>query len=528
MTAGLFLALLATQTSRLHVDVDVRLEPTEQRMYVDVSVFVPAGTAPTRKVPIVLGEQMGEPKVYLNGQEVEAIQTKEEDGYLGKSITRTIEADNTRDNTVRLTYATVKPTGFVYKMGEHASYASGSNTDWYPSLGGRVFSADITVSVPRGQVVKATGHLVKSEDKGDRTIFTFHSPASATLSFAAGPYKVFRDDSGRLPVALYLFKDRDWTTNAVRMMRQVADTLVDWFGPYPFDEMAIVEVDPDAGKVAGFGGASLEGFLLATPGFIEDGPNLAFIGHELGHAWWGHQIKGGSDNPDAMMLTEGMAQFGSLKTVEAIDGPALARKYRTTGYPGYIDNQCAKGALALMATKDYDPPLATMDGKYAHAFADAKGFLVYDQLEQVVGTANLKKAFHEVEKDYAWKRITSKQFFDQISKSSGVDLGWFYDQWFLHGGAPRWDTGWHQDGSSLHFRIDQNGDKVFRFVTQIEAVFDDGTKQRWSVEVKDRNVNLQFQVTKKVTSAVLDPDWRVFHWDPDLAPPPQGTRGTFK
>ena len=313
MTALIIAAMLVQPAAGgLHYDIHVRLNPAERSMRVESVVHVPAGTVKANEIPIALGEEMGEPELTLNGRRVEPTRTTESDGQMGKTISRFVAIDPGRDNEIAATYTTVKSVGFVYKIGEYASYAGGPNTKWYPSTGGRVVSADMTFDVPKGQVVKATGKLVEQMNVGDRTVFKFHSAAAATMTFAAGPYLVFKDDSGDLPVAIYLFKERDWIDDAIQMLREVADTLEEWFGPYPFDEMALVEVEPDAGRVAGFAGASMEGFLLATPYFIDgkgDGPNLAFIGHELGHAWWGHQIKhaGGAGN---YMVSEAMARLG--------------------------------------------------------------------------------------------------------------------------------------------------------------------------------------------------------------------------
>lgn len=518
MLAIVLNTVLTTTAARvMHYDISVFLKPEQQQMTVDSVVLVPSGTLSSPEMPISLGEQMGVPELLLNGEPVEPTRTEEAEGVMGNKVVRYIKVDPKVDNRITARYTTVKATGFVYMIAKGGSFASGSNTDWYPSTGGRVVSSTITVSVPKGEVVKATGRLVKTEETDSRTVYTFDSPAAATLSFVAGPYKVYRDDSGKLPVALYLFKERPFTEKAVQMLRDVADELEEWFGPYPFSEMAIVEVDPIADTVAGFGGAALEGFLLAVPNFIDGdgaGPNLAFIGHELGHSWWGHQVKQAGET-GKYMVTEAMAQFGSLKAVEAIDGPALAVRYRKTGYPGYIPEQSGRGALQTMRG-GYDPPLARLTGRQAHGFSDGKGFQIYHQLEQVIGTEKLKNAFHQLQKEYAWQRINSEKMFELIGESAGVDLAWFYDQWFERPGAPRWDVGWHQEGNTLVVDIDQQGEQPYRFVTELEAVFTDGTKKRWPVDMRQDHLALKFPVAKKVESVWFDPDWDVFHWDPDL------------
>lgn len=512
IAAFAFAALFSLGLSeQIHYDIEVRLDPSTRSMDVSVDITVPAGAWEDSQYPILLSKEFGEkdvsePALMLNGQSVVPSPTEESE----RSTRRYVTIDPERTNVISAKYSSVKNEGRVFKLGEYASYVSGTNLKWYPSTISQVVSANMRFDVPKGQVVKATGKLVGVTEAGDRSIYEFYSAGAASLSFAVGPYKVYRDDTGDVPVAIYVFTERKWTGKAVKTLRQVADTLGDWFGPYPSDEMAFVEVEPSES----FGGASAEGFVFSGPTFIDsaEGPNLAFIGHELAHAWWGHQIK--PDGVVRYMLDEAMAQFGSLKAVEAIDGPRAARAYRTTGYPGYVISQCATGALRAMSN-GYDPPLARLTGSEAHHHSDAKGFQVYHQLEQVIGTKSLKNAFRRIQSDFAWQRIGVEQLFELIGQHSGTDLSWFYDQWFERPGAPKWNVRWRQNGGSLEVDVEQP-QAPYRFVTEVEALMKDGTKKRWSVNVAGSMTNLRFAVDGSVQAVVLDPDWDVFHWDPEL------------
>jgi hypothetical protein len=81
------------------------------------------------------------------------------------------------------------------------------------------------------------------------------------------------------------------------------------------------------------------------------------------------------------MLSEGMAQFGSLRTVEILEGEAAAERHRRTGYPAYLPEQCALGYFTLLG-KGLDHPLFNLplEGSEARLLADSKGFIVWEML----------------------------------------------------------------------------------------------------------------------------------------------------
>ena len=121
--------------------------------------------------------------------------------------------------------------------------------------------------------------------------------------------------------------------------------------------------------------------------------DLAYFGHEMSHQWWGnlvHQDGGGSGD----MLSEGMAQYGSLQAVEAIDGPSAAAAYRSSGYPGYSTTQCRLRRDHELSNGLRYPAGAGQSGpsfSLRDEFACAKGFLVWDTLARTMG----RDKFHQ-------------------------------------------------------------------------------------------------------------------------------------
>jgi len=113
---------------------------------------------------------------------------------------------------------------------------------------------------------------------------------------------------------------------------------------------------------------------------LDDPFNLAYYAHEISHSWWGNLITV-RGQAGVYMLSEAMAQYGSLRAVEELEGVASAERYRRTGYPGYNTEQNALGYFKLAAAGlDTSAMRDLPPGTLSHDIADMKGFLVWDML----------------------------------------------------------------------------------------------------------------------------------------------------
>jgi aminopeptidase N len=106
------------------------------------------------------------------------------------------------------------------------------------------------------------------------------------------------------------------------------------------------------------------------------------------------------------MLSEGMAQFGSLRTVEILEGEAAAERHRRTGYPGYLPEQCALGYFTLLG-KGLDHPLFNLplEGSEARLLADSKGFIVWEMLSRTVGRTVFSRILQNFVRENAYRRV---------------------------------------------------------------------------------------------------------------------------
>ncbi|MBS1718268.1 MAG: hypothetical protein JSS72_11110 [Armatimonadetes bacterium] len=511
-------------------DLKLAIEPDQRSLAVTAKVALPSKATATPEISFLLIEQMTD-------VEAEVLEPREcagkaqltklgsQSGETGWSLKPATPFPAGVTPVIRFTYHGGEKTQFVFHIGPEGCFAGGGNAAWYPQFGdvslkdGKLTSdttdrgiGHIRMTVPAGFTATACGGKSGQSREGDHEVFDYNVPTPCSLSFAAAKFVVKRIE-GTIPVTMYFFKERANIDSYATGCRNVIDQLTKMYGKFPFPEFSVVETDDTVSNQAGFGGASLPGFMLSVSSVLNQPFNLAFYGHEIGHSWWGNVIN--NAGPDGnYMMDEGMAQYGSLRVVEAIDGPAMAARYRHTGFPGYNFTQCIDGFLEVAAA-GLDHRLADMPNEgMGHELADQKGFLVYDQLSRLIGRPALDAAFREVLRKHAYGSVSWTDFKAEIAKQAHQDLGWFWDQWTMREGAPMLDLNWKTEGKGITGVLRQSA-PVYRLRVPLRIEYGDGSAEVCYIETNELETPLRIEVTKPVAKVEVDPLYEIPHYTPE-------------
>ena len=415
-------------------------------------------------------------------------------------------------------------TSFIFSLESEVCFGAGIGTAWYPEIEDGAVQSDgrlrglrgtgsLNFFVPPGYVLESQGVSLSKPEEISRGEFRFKIDEPVFFAFAAGRYTV-RREGGRIPSALYLLRPRVNAQAYVTGSKKVLAALVHEFGPYPHHEFAVLEVPNEQGDRAGFSGASLEGFMLSNTDFLDKDFNTAFFGHEISHQWWGNLIRSKTVQ-GRWMMSEGMAQYGSLRAVEMLEGEPAAERYRRTGYPDYISDQNALGYFTFIA-KGTDHSLSDLptDGDLSKVLSDSKGFIVWDMLSREVGRWQFGRILQSFTREHANQRVEWNTFLQAIEDGAGRKLRWFYDQWFERTGAPDFEMKWKQEGRRLHGVITQTAPS-YQAPLQIEAKNNQGRHIIRTVRVRAAQTSFSFPITFRADSVVLDPHYLVLRWTPE-------------
>ncbi len=367
--------------------------------------------------------------------------------------------------------------------------------------------------VPPGYMLYSQGMSLSRPDEISHGEFQFRVDDPVFFAFAAGRYTV-QQGHGRIPTALSLLKPRSNARSYLTGSEKVLEALVREFGPYPHPEFAIVEVPSEQADRAGFAGASLEAFVLSNSDFLNSGFNTAFCGHEISHQWWGNLIRSKTVQ-GRWMMSEGMAQFGSLRAVEVIEGAAAAERYRRTGYPDYISDQNALGYFTLIV-KGTDHRLSDLpqDGDLSRILSDSKGFIVWDMLSRAVGRRQFSHTLQRFLRAHANQRVEWNEFLRAIEHGAGRNLHWFYRQWFEQTGAPDFRLTWRQEARTVRGVITQTP-PYYQATLVIEAKNNRGRRLEHTVRLREAQTTFSFPINFPVESVALDPHYFVLRWTPE-------------
>jgi hypothetical protein len=150
---------------------------------------------------------------------------------------------------------------------------------------------DVKLTVPKNEIVGASGVLIDQKDSDNARTFTYHGDDIHDFAWTASPrYKVKEDGvfQGQMgPVQMrILMQPAHWSQvgRHEKILRESLEHFESWYGPYPYKTITLV--DPESAEA---GGMEYPTFITGdTSWFMPEGLKLPelVIEHEFGHQYW--------------------------------------------------------------------------------------------------------------------------------------------------------------------------------------------------------------------------------------------------
>jgi len=401
-----------------------------------------------------------------------------------------------------------------------------ASTEFFADFG----TFDVKLTVPKDEVMGAAGDLVSSTDNPDGTkTLVYRSEDVHDFSWTASPnFHLIEDEwtGSAGPVKIHLLMSPGQLRTAPRYLKALKGTMKlfdEWYGPYPYDRITVVDPPHGAGDAGG-----MEYPTLITAGTSWNMPEGALVPevvteHEFGHQYWYGMVA--TNEFEEAWLDEGINSYTESKIMNALYGDHTANLNFPFAQFGANDQQ----RLGYLSTRNLDPLTRKAwqfyGGNSYGGTTYGKTATVLLTLEAVIGEDTMRRAMHTYFMRYRFTHPTGEDFLKTIEEVSGQNLRWYYDQ-AVYGtnvldyqvrGVHSDPLDWYKEEkdrepkSSATYRtyvsVVRKGD--FIFPVELHVTFEDGSTATEHWDGKDRWIRYSYDRKSKVKFAEINPGSKI-------------------
>jgi aminopeptidase N len=289
------------------------------------------------------------------------------------------------------------------------------------------------------QVISATRETQVTA-QGDKKHWMFAVTAamsSYVFPLHAGPYAVWEDNSGSVPLRLFARQEmaqyvnhQEWfvfTQQAFSFFNQYFEY------PYPFVKYdQLIVPDFNSGAMENIGAVTFNETFISrgTKTYLQRMRTSNVISHEMAHMWFGDLVT--MDWWNGLWLNESFATY--MATLQQAANTEFKKDAWNVFYADM--KQWAYTTDQLVTTHAIELPVANT----AEAFTNfdgityGKGAAVLKQLAVFVGEENFRLGVAAYLKKYAYGNTRLKDFMDEVGKAAKQDLTGWSQEWLYKAG----------------------------------------------------------------------------------------------
>lgn len=385
------------------------------------------------------------------------------------------------------------------------------NSRWFPTIDkpNERSTQEVLLTVDEKYQTLSNGVMQSSESNGDGTrtdYWVMNQPHAPYLfMIAVGEFATVEESWSGKDI-LYMVEEpyRDDAKEIFAHTVEMLEFFSDFTGiNYPWDKYAqIVVRDYVSGAMENTTSVIYGEFVQKHARELIDNDNDYIVAHELFHHWFGDYVT--CESWANLVLNEGFANYAEYLWKEFKYGKDRADQHRLTEIQGYLYQ--ASSEIHPLIDFSYEDKEDMFD---QHSYN--KGGLVLHMLRYLVGDAAFKASLHTFLRANAYQSVEVHDLRLAFEKTTGLDLNWFFDQWYFASGHPALQIDYTYNPSEVVIDVAQIQDvsmmpSIFILPTEVDLHYEDGTRERISIQIDRRNQTFTIPVSKPVSVAVLDPD----------------------
>jgi aminopeptidase N len=389
------------------------------------------------------------------------------------------------------------------------------NSCWFPTIDqpNERCTGELLIQVEDRFVTLSNGLLKSSVKQTDGTRidhWVMDQPHAPYLfMMAIGEYTIVKDRWRNLELAYYV--EPKYAPHARDIFAHTPEML-DFFSKkfgldYPWQKYHQVIVrDYVSGAMENTTAVIFGDFVQRTKRQLLEEGNDKIVAHELAHHWFGNYVT--CESWANLTMNEGFANYSEYLWLEHKYGKDEADLHRAQELSAYIENTM-EGQTKNLIRFDYGTEEEMFD---VHSYN--KGGLVLHMLRYHLGDEVFYKGVKTFLHQNAYKAVEAHHLRLAMEEVSGMDLNWFFNQWFFDKGHPELTINHlfdaqhkktqifiSQTQSTLHHR------PLFNIQTYVELYFANGRKERHPIRFNSAVEVFDFDTPEKPIGILIDPDY---------------------
>lgn len=385
-----------------------------------------------------------------------------------------------------------------------------SSSCWFPTIDSpnENMTQEIKITVDSRYVTLSNGLLVSSKPNGDGTRTDYwkqtlpHAPYLAMM--AIGEFAVVKDKWNGIDVDYYV--EPEYEPHAKAIFGETP-AMLDYYSevldfPYAWEKYSQVVVRDYVSGAMENTTATIHGeFLHKTQRELIDGDNERIIAHELFHHWFGDLVT--CESWSNLPLNESFATYGEYMWLEHRHGQDEADKHGDEQMRQYFASIAQTGLLHMIRFY-YDNKEDMFD---AHSYN--KGGRILHMLRKTIGDEAFFKGLNVYLEEHKFQAVEMHQLRLAMEKVTGMDLNWFFNQWFFNKGHADLEVLHSYDDASTKYSvtITQNQDlteiPLYRIPLDVDIYFG-GAVNRYRIDLTEQEQTFEFSVLGKPQLVLVD------------------------
>lgn len=388
-----------------------------------------------------------------------------------------------------------------------------ASSAWFPTIDEpeQKTTDEIAMTVPAKYVTLSNGRLASQKLNGDATrtdTWKMELPHSPYLfMMAVGDFKIYHDSWHGKPVDYYL--EPKYAPYAKQIFGNTPE-MIDFYSKtlgvdYPWNKYAQIVVRDYVSGAMENTTATLHGEQVQETArqmidsyYNTDAAQID-IAHELFHQWFGDYVT--CESWSNITMNESFADFSEMLWAEHKYGKDMADAHSYDALQKYL--RMPNGKNEDLARFHYIDKEDVFD-----AVSYEKGGRILNMLRNYLGDAAFFKGLNIYLKTNAFKTGEAQQLRLALEEASGLDLNWYFNQWYYGHGNPnltityKWDEGTKTE--SVYLAQTQDG-KPFILPFAVD-VYAGGKKTRYKEWMRDKADTLTFHSATKPDLVNVDGD----------------------